>query len=444
MKLSGWGRYPIIDTELTAIRDTRQLQSALQAESSCLPRGLGRSYGDSCLHSQVLDVSPLDQFISFDEISGELHCHAGTSFAEILRLFVPRGWFLPVTPGTQHVTVGGAIASDVHGKNHHLDGSFSDQLIELTLMLASGETITCSSQQHRELFLATCSGMGLTGVIISARFKLLKVPSAYINETTFKTANLQETLAKFEAHEDATYSVAWIDCLAKGDNLGRSLVMLGEHALTESVLKQGKELFEIGKPSKLNIPFDLPSITLNSLSIKAFNELYYQRIRSPESHRLVHYAPYFYPLDGIQHWNRMYGKNGFVQYQFVIPKAAGHEGLQKVLRAISDAKKGSFLAVLKVFGQGNDNYLSFPEEGYTLALDFKLESDTLAFLDKLDQIVLAHGGKIYLTKDARMSETTFKRSYPQWQEFQAVREQYGALDKFVSHQAQRLGLNGCD
>ncbi|WP_040727932.1 FAD-binding oxidoreductase [Thiomicrorhabdus sp. Kp2] len=450
MKLSGWGRYPIIKTQSSFPNQPGLVTSSIESSNSKesakkttqIARGLGRSYGDSSLAEQSLNLSKLDAFICFDENSGELTCAAGVSFAEILRLFVPKGWFLPVTPGTQFVTVGGAIASDVHGKNHHIDGAFCEHVSSLKLCLASGEVVECSKIHHPHLFRATCGGMGLTGVILQATFTLKPIETAFIKETTYKTANLEETLAKFEELDSATYSVAWIDCLATGKSLGRSLLMLGEHA-SKIELQENQaesEHLNVAKASKLNMPFDLPAFTLNSWSVKAFNALYYGKVRQQQSQRMVHYAPFFYPLDSIQNWNRMYGKNGFVQYQFVIPKSAGLVGLTEILSEIANSKRGSFLAVLKVFGKGNDNYLSFPEEGYTLALDFKMDNTLLAFLNKLDDIVLHYGGKLYLTKDARMSEQMFKQSYPQWQEFQKIRHQYDAHKVFNSLQSTRLGL----
>jgi len=440
LKISGWGRYPVIESEILFANQPGLVNSLVHSsnDSNLIARGLGRSYGDSSLAPHTLNTTKLDQFLSFDENTGILSCLAGVSFAEILKVFVPKGWFLPITPGTQFVTVGGAIASDVHGKNHHIDGSFSEHVCQLSLCLANGETINCSATENRELFLATCGGMGLTGIITQASFKLIKIDSAYIDETTYKTVNLEETLALFEEHQQTTYSVAWIDCLATGKNLGRSLLILGEHAKQNNSNPDAP--FNPAKPSKLNMPIDLPSFTLNSLSIKAFNALYYGKVRQKKSQRQTHYAPYFYPLDSIQSWNRMYGKKGFVQYQFVIPKSAGLVGLTKILNEIALSKRGSFLAVLKVFGKGNENYLSFPEEGYTLALDFKMDSTLLSFLKRLDAIVLKYGGKLYLTKDSRMSESTFKQSYPQWQPFQNIRHQYDAHTKFNSLQSYRLGL----
>ncbi len=440
MKLSGWGRYPVIDSECVFPNQPGLVKSIIHSSthSNQIARGLGRSYGDSSLAEQTINLSKLNHFMAFDDVTGALTCSAGLSFAEILNVFVPKGWFLPVTPGTQFITVGGAIASDVHGKNHHIDGSFSEHVSKLTLCLASGDNIECSATENRELFLATCGGMGLTGIILQATFKLKPIETSSIKETTFKTRNLSETLDKFEEHDATTYSVAWIDCLATGDNLGRSLLMLGEHA--PKAASSAENSLTVATHSKLNMPLDLPGFTLNSFSVKAFNTLYYGKVRQLESQRDVHYAPFFYPLDSIRNWNRMYGKKGFVQYQFVIPKSAGLVGLTEILTEIAHSKRGSFLAVLKVFGKGNDNYLSFPEEGYTLALDFKMDNTLLAFLDRLDHIVLNYGGKLYLTKDARMSEKMFKQSYPLWEQFQEVRHQYDAHKAFNSLQSTRLGL----
>ena len=444
MKLTGWGRYPTIDSQSVFPNQPGRVKPLIHHESmqTQIARGLGRSYGDSSLAEHSINLSKLDNFINFDESSGELTCSAGMSFAEILRIFVPKGWFLPVTPGTQFITVGGAIASDVHGKNHHIDGTFCEHVSTLSLCLASGEIIECSKIHHPHLFRATCGGMGLTGVILHATFKLKPIETAFIKEMTYKTANLEETLAQFEEHDSTTYSVAWIDCLATGKTLGRSLLMLGEHALIpefEDNIPEYDKL-KVATASKLNMPLDLPGFTLNSWSVKAFNALYYGKARQQLSQRFVHFTPFFYPLDSIQNWNRMYGKNGFVQYQFVIPKAAGLEGLTEILTEIANSKRGSFLAVLKVFGKENNHYLSFPEDGYTLALDFKMDSTLFAFLDRLDEIVLNYGGKLYLTKDARMSEQMFKQSYPEWQEFQKIRYQYDAHKAFNSLQSNRLGL----
>lgn len=427
-KITSWGKYPLIDADINAPSTSEELANEMQ---SGIARGLGRSYGDSALSENIVVSEQLNHFISFDEETGTLCCEAGVSLDEILINFVPKGWFLSVTPGTKFVTVGGAIASDVHGKNHHLEGSFSDHVTSLTL-ITNEKKITCSREDNPDLFHATCGGMGLTGIITEATFKLKPITSAYINQKVVKAKNLDTALLLFEHYKDVTYSVAWIDCLSTGANLGRSLLMLGEHADTGDLSTH--------KDGLLNMPCDMPSFLLNKYTIQTFNSAYYNKQLKEEVNNTVHYDPFFYPLDGINNWNRMYGGNGFTQYQFVIPKEAGKEGLTEILEAIAESKQGSFLAVLKVFGEGNKNHLSFPMEGYTLALDFKLNDKLFALLDRLDIIVRKYEGRLYLSKDVRMSEKMFKTGYPQWEEFQALRKEYGADELYHSLQSKRIGL----
>lgn len=429
--IQGWGRFPAIEAEVKHPRNVLAVHEELNATT--IARGLGRSYGDSALASNVIAMHHLDHFLSFDETTGILQCEAGISLADILGYFVPRGWFLPVTPGTQFVTVGGAIASDVHGKNHHRDGCFSAWVEDITLMLGNGETVTCSTMVEPQLFRATCGGMGLTGTILRASIRLRRIASAWIAQTSIKASNLAALLTALDMHATAHYSVAWIDCIARGEALGRGILMLGEHAADGG--------YPTPSAKKLSVPFAAPSLCLNRYSMRAFNALYYAKTRAAETHALVHYEPFFYPLDRIQRWNLLYGKKGFLQYQCVIPKAAGHAALQQLLTAITDSGMGSFLAVLKLLGAENANLLSFPLEGYTLALDFKMQPGVLALLDRLDAITRAAGGRIYLTKDARMSKEMFRAGYPRWEEFQAVREQYHALVIFSSQQSKRLGLS---
>lgn len=437
MPIHGWGRYPLVDAEIhtPSSRTSAQLLLGASKGAPVIARGMGRSYGDSALAARVINCTNLNYLLDFDPLAGVVHCGSGVTLADLLEVFVPRGWFLPVTPGTKYVTVGGAIASDVHGKNHHLDGCFSAHVASFNLMLASGEILPCSATVHQDLFRATCGGMGLTGVILDVTLKLRPVRSALIDQTTLKADNLEEALALFGAHADATYSVAWIDCMTSGEAMGRSLLMLGEHA-------EGVDDVEFAAQARrpLSVPMDMPSQLLNRYSIAAFNTLYFHRVLGRESSARIHYEPFFYPLDGILHWNRLYGKNGFTQYQFVIPADAGLAGLTAIMKKITASRRGSFLAVLKAFGQKNQNYLSFPLKGYTLALDFKLEDGLFALLDELDNMVLDYGGRIYLSKDCRMGEVTFKNSYLNWHQFQRVREKYGAIGKFASCQSNRLGL----
>jgi FAD/FMN-containing dehydrogenase len=432
MQISGWGRYPKIDAEVILPRDLLQASTLVRSDGLLIPRGLGRAYGDSSLANRVMETTNLQFFHSFDSVSGVLSCDAGVSLFEILKVFVPKGWFIPVSPGTRFVTVGGAIASDVHGKNHHLDGTFGQHVISLQLLLGNGEIVRVSPTENTALFNATSGGMGLTGTILSASFRLVPIKSSEIIETTIKAANLDAVLDGFAQFGDSTYIVAWIDCLAQGKNLGRSLLMVGEHA------EDGP--LTVADINPLTMPVDAPSSLLNPFSIKAFNALYYAKAQNGVSTRRRSFESYFYPLDQILQWNKLYGKAGFMQYQFVIPTSAGREGLRQILKTIAASGQGSFLAVLKTFGKQNANYLSFPIEGYTLALDFKVTESIFALMDQLDQLVLQYGGRLYLTKDARMSEATFKTSYPNWQEFEAVRERYHAIGKFASLQSKRIGL----
>lgn len=432
MKIYGWGRYPTIDAQVLLPQTRSACVDLLKGNKIVLPRGMGRSYGDSANSSSVIQTDYLDHFIELNESTGVLTCEAGVSIREILELIVPKGWFVPVTPGSSFVTTGGAIASDVHGKNHHLSGTFSEHLLSFNLLLGTGEIVSVTKDDYPDLFRATCGGMGLTGMILSACIQLKPISSSQINQTTIKANCLEAVCEQFEANHASTYSVAWIDCLASGKRLGRSLLMLGEHSQDGNL--------ELGKKKSLNMPIDMPSSILNHYSIKAFNSLYYNRIFSKTKTELVSFEPYFYPLDAIANWNRLYGKAGFVQYQFVLPKAVGVKGLRQILEVIVKSGKGSFLAVLKAFGKVNQNFLSFPIEGYTLALDFKISEETVQLMKLLDSMVVEMGGRIYLTKDALMSETSFKRTYPQWQQFEEVRTKYGAIGKFASSQSKRLGL----
>jgi len=430
MNINSWGTYPKIKNKRVTLKDESFLRQTLKEEVEYIPFGNGRSYGDSALAENIIYCKPYNFFLDFDENSGLLHCQSGVMLSEIIEAFVPKGWFLKVTPGTKLITIGGAIASDIHGKNHHVEGCFSECVEEMSIMLPDSSIATC--KKGDELFRATCGGMGLTGVILDAKISLKKINSKYINQTTIKTKNLKETFEAFEKYAHLPYSVAWIDCLASGENIGKCLLMVGDFA------DDGDLSFKEKK--KLNIPFNFPSFALNNLSVKAFNWLYYKKAPDGESHQRVDIDTFFYPLDAINNWNRIYGKGGFTQYQFILPKEVSFEGLQEILGAISKSGKGSFLAVLKLYGKANDNYLSFPMEGYSLALDFKIEKGLFELLDRLDEIVLKYGGRIYLTKDVRVSKETFEKGYPMIEKFREFRKVYGMDMKFQSLQSKRVGI----
>ena len=428
MQLNSWGMYPKI--KHTSVTLDKNINQTIQEDKSFIPYGNGRSYGDSALAENIIYSKPYSYFLDFDEERGLLHCQSGVLLSEIIEAFVPRGWFLKVTPGTKLITIGGAIASDVHGKNHHVEGCFSSCVEEFNLMLPNGEIKNVKKDD--ELFLATCGGMGLTGVILDAKISLKKINSKYINQTTIKTKNLKETFEAFEKYSHMPYSVAWIDCLASGEDIGKCLLMVGDFA------DDGKLDFKEKK--KINIPFNFPSFALNSLSVKAFNWLYYKKAPDGESKQKVDIDTFFYPLDAINNWNRIYGKGGFTQYQFILPKEKSYDGLKEILEKISKSGKGSFLAVLKLYEEENKNYLSFPMKGYSLALDFKIEKGIFELLNSLDEIVLKYGGRIYLTKDVRVSKESFEKGYPNIEKFRNLRKEYGMDKKFQSLQSKRVGI----
>lgn len=434
----------MVHAVVAGYRTEDEAKRHLNSRSTMISRGLGRCYGDSALNPEaILASTHFNHLISFDDDTGELVCEGGTSLADILQCFVPRGWFLPVTPGTRYVTVGGAIASDVHGKNHHGAGSFGRHVSWLDLMTATGEVVRCSRHQNAELFSATCGGHGLTGVVLRACVTLRAVASAFIRQETLRAANLDICVHLFDECAGSTYSVAWIDCLARGREMGRSVLMLGEHARVDE-LGAGLSAAPLSAPPArtLDVPFDLPSFALHPWSVRAFNAVYYRRSPRLRQPRIVPYGRFFYPLDAVGSWNRIYGKKGFVQYQFVVPKAAV-AGLHQVLQRVSAAGEGSFLAVLKLLGPQPDveGNMSFPMEGYTLALDFPVKLSVFRLLDELDAVVADHGGRVYLAKDARMSRPAFDRMYGTAADrFRDVKARWDPAGKFRSLQSQRLGL----
>lgn len=379
-----------------------------------LPFGLGRSYGDSCLNDggTLISTAGLARFMAFDRSSGRLRCEAGVSLDAIIRLALPQGWFLPVTPGTRFVTVGGAIANDVHGKNHHRAGTFGRHVLRFELLRSDGRRLLCSPRVNPDWYGATIGGLGLTGLITWAEIQLKPVANAYMVQETRRFRNLDEFFAiATESERDFEYTVAWVDCLARGRRLGRGAFLRANHAPPQAApLPPPRERLR-------SLPFPLPSWVLNRASLRGFNALYY-RTRA-EGTRLLHCLPYFYPLDAIAGWNRLYGRRGFFQYQCVVPHADGGEAMARILTTISEARTGSFLAVLKTFGgTPSPGMLSFPRPGVTLALDFPNRgAPTRALLDRLDEITRAAGGAVYPAKDARMSADSFQAYFPAWRRF---------------------------
>jgi FAD/FMN-containing dehydrogenase len=413
-----WGRYPKVrHTGVTPIYWRSELPDLDLCGQSVLAHAYGRSYGDSCLneHGISLDVSHLNRFISFDAETGLLCCEAGVSLADILNVMVPRGWFLPVTPGTKFVSIGGAIANDVHGKNHHAAGTFGCHVTRFEILRSDGQHLLCSPDENRELFQATIGGLGLTGLILWAELQLKPIVNAAIDVEHIRFSSLKEFFAiSAESDRAFEYTVSWVDLLVGGQALCRGIFTRGNHNQSPALTR------EASKPRiPLTLPFDLPQFLLNPLTVKSFNELYYHVQIPRHVHKVVPYDPFFYPLDAIRQWNRMYGKRGFLQYQFVVPLAGSDEAMREILGCIRQSGSGSFLTVLKKFGDiKSPGMLSFPRPGLTLALDFAYAGEkTLRLLDKLDELVCSYGGTVYAAKDARMSIESFRQFYPRWQEF---------------------------
>jgi len=445
MQLTSWGKYPIIEAECVKPRSIEQAIGRLENATTVIGRGLGRSYGDSAINEFTLSALSLNRMESFDAESGLLVAQAGVSLAEILDVFTPRGWFLPVTPGTKFVTLGGAIASDVHGKDHHVAGTFSQHVRWFDMWTPEHGVIRCSEDENADIFHATAGGMGLTGFILRVALCLTKVPSAYIAQTMIKADDLSSIMDTFEGHGHLPFSVAWIDCLKSGKGLGRSIFMGGQFAEPSQLSdKQRTAPHAPRKPKALSVPFDFPSFSLNTLSVKAFNALYHGKAPKGTTYSTISYNTFFYPLDSIHDWNRIYGKRGFTQYQFVIPKESAVEGLPKILDTIARSGQGSFLAVLKLFGKQErfDGNISFPMEGYTLALDFAINRKLFPLLDRLDAMVLDYGGRHYLTKDCRLSADVVAKGYgTALDEFLSVKAKLDPKNIFSSTQSRRLGLS---
>lgn len=439
MKLSGWGRYPYAECAVTRPRDLDALRAAVAGGGNLIARGNGRAYGDSALNpARTIDMRGFDRILGFEESTGQVVAEAGVLLADLIEVFLPRGWFPAVTPGTKLVSIGGAIAADVHGKNHHKHGSFGMFVDWIDVLCPDGEVRR--AERGDDLFAWTVGGMGLTGIILRAALRLAPVESGWIRQTMHPARDLATAFALFEQGQGATYSVAWIDCLATGKATGRSLVMLGEHAALADLGERERADRWMQRPRrKKAVPIDFPAFALNSISVRAFNRLYYANGRRQAGIGLIDYDTYFYPLDAILEWNRIYGRKGFAQFQCVIPLAAASAGLTALLGAIAKAGEGSFLAVLKQMG-AQESRFSFPMEGYSLALDFPMRQSTPALFAELEAIVIDHGGRFYLAKDSLLTADRLRASDPRTQAFTAMRAESGAAARFQSLQSQRLGL----
>jgi FAD/FMN-containing dehydrogenase len=415
--VSSWGRLGTWQHEVNALSDRQQVAAQLKSSKPGIAYGMGRSYGDVCLNpgGVLWNTRGLDRFIGFDQQTGRLVCEAGMLLRDIQRLAVPRGWMLPVTPGTQLVTVGGAIANDVHGKNHHVLGSFGDHVQWMRLVRTDGEIIECGPDLRPDWFAATIGGMGLTGVIAAAAIQLRRVAGPWLHAETLPYANLSEFFQLADHSEAAwEHTVSWIDCLSGSG--GRGLFMRANPA----------DIGERPAPSgrTLKMPFSPPVSLINRLSLRPFNSAYFNLKKRQAGSRIVHYEPFSYPLDNLLEWNRMYGPKGFFQYQSVVPQKDGQAAVQAMLKEIAVCGDGSFLAVLKTFGNRQPaGMMSFPQPGATLALDFPNNgARTHRLFARLDDIVREAGGRLYIAKDARMPRALFEAGYPRLAQFLQYRD----------------------
>jgi FAD/FMN-containing dehydrogenase len=417
--VASWGRLSIETHAVVPLRDRTALHLPLQgSEDRGLAHGNGRSYGDVCLNPgrTLWTMRALDRFIAFNTTSGVLECEAGVLLKDIIEVALPQGWFLPVTPGTQFATLGGAIANDVHGKNHHSAGTLGEHVESLLLRRGDGASIECGPMAERPWFEATVAGLGLTGVIVRARLKLKKVPGPWLSTQALPFASLNEFFSlSAESERDWEYAVAWVDCVGAGSRTGRGIFFRGNHADHDAAAPLA---------CSRAVPFTPPISLINRFSLRLFNSAYFRVNQLRSCAKVSHYASFFYPLDNLLNWNRIYGPKGFYQYQCVVPRQVERTAIGELLSEIARSGTGSVLAVLKTFGsRAAMGLLSFPMAGTTLALDFPNFGDrTTRLFDRLNSIVLAAGGRIYPAKDACMTRELFERGYPRLAEFMTYRD----------------------
>ncbi|CAM5507610.1 FAD-binding oxidoreductase [Streptomyces viridochromogenes] len=446
VSVMGWGRTAPTTSLLIRPRTYEEAAAAIRGcgARGGIPRGLGRAYGDAAQNAggAIFDMTALDRVHAVDAAGGVVSCDAGVSLHRLMEVLLPLGWFVPVTPGTRYVTVGGAIGADIHGKNHHVSGSFSRHVLSLELLTADGDIRTVP--RGTPLFDATTGGMGLTGVILTATLQLQPVRTSLMTVDTERASDLDDVMARMTATDDQyRYSVAWIDLLARGAATGRAVLTRGDHAPLEALPKgtRARRHPLAFRPSRLPaVPAVLPEGLLSRRTVGWFNELWYRKAPRARTGQLQRLSAFFHPLDGVPHWNRIYGRGGFVQYQFTV----GHgqeDTLRRIVRRVSDHRCPSFLAVLKRFGDADPGWLSFPQPGWTLALDIPAGLPGLgALLDTLDEDVAAAGGRVYLAKDSRLRPELLAAMYPRLDDFRALRARLDPRGVLVSDLARRLDL----
>jgi FAD/FMN-containing dehydrogenase len=430
--LSGWGR------TFVPGREVRSEELSRITRSASLSRGLGRSYGDASLPAsgvtQVVGSTLADRILAFDDTTGVLRAEAGLCLAEMNRLFLPRGFFTPVTPGTKFVTLGGMVASDVHGKNHHVAGTIGRHVQSLLLRVADGRIVRCSRDEERELFLATLGGMGLTGHILEVELRLERVPSPWIYQESQRIPDLDTFLVRLkEAGKTWPFTVGWVDTIATGKSLGRGILFCGRWAEPA----EAKAHYPKQK-ARITMPFALPSGLLNRLTISAFNTLIYRKHFAARMQTVVDYDTFFYPLDRVHRWNLAYGARGVTQHQCVIPEEAGARGIRSLIELLKELHASSFLTVIKDCGPEGEGLLSFPRPGMSIALDIPIRANTQAVVDRLNERVLACGGRIYLTKDGFTQKDHFRAMEPRLDAFLEIKRKWDPENTLRSAQSERL------
>lgn len=424
-EVSAWGNYPLVECNVYRPESLESLKQVVSNSNKIIPMGNLKSYGDCALGENVIDMKRLDKILEFDNKQGILKAEAGLLLGDMLKFTISKGWFSCLTPGTKNVTLGGCAASDVHGKNNNNVG-FSECVKAIEVVTADGKLVKCSRKDNKDLFEATLGGMGLTGAIYSVEIKLRKITSSYIDVNYEKGSGLAETMKILDKNKKYDYSVAWIDTTHK--NMGRSVVEFGNHS------NHGK--LEQHRKSKIKIPFHLPNFALNKLGITILNTLRYYL--HPEGKAHIHYDKFFYPLDSIENWNKIYGKRGFIEYQCVFPEKKSKEGIEEIFKIMKKQNNPAFLAIMKRFTK-NSSLLSFPIEGYTLAMDFPVSRKTLNMMKKFDKIVKKFEGRIYLSKDSTSTKQMLT-SYPELKKWKKIKKKYDPKNKFQSTQSKRLGL----
>jgi len=445
-ELWGWGRYPRVSATCTRPERISEARAALADRDGApvLAHGLGRSYGDAALlrDGRVVLTRRLDRMLGFDAETGWVRCEAGVSIADLIATFAPRGFFPPVVPGTKFVTVAGALANDIHGKNHHVDGCWSDHVRNVEMLTAAGEQVICDAEQEPELFWATAGGLGLTGLILAMDVKLVPIGGPYIEMESIRVESLDHFFEVSAESAGFSHTVSWVDCVTTGRAMGRGIFMRGRYAPPGVDGDDGLAMrLEKLLGPMLDVPVDGPSWLLNKATVTLFNQAYFHRHPKGRKSSIVHFEPFFFPLDALQNWNRLYGERGFLQYQLVVPPDPEHRAIRRILEEITGSGMASFLSVIKEFGDRDHGGLSFPRAGVTLALDIANHGQPLLdLLDRLDAIVLDAGGRLYLGKDARASRETFRRMYPRWEAWKAVRDKWDPDRVFQSELGRRLGL----